>query len=63
MILPSVASHKISKKKNQSWKDPFRISVDQDVANKSYHINVQRDSKRFTQFRKSIFPELYVVCE
>ena len=26
-------------------------------------INVQRDSKRWTQFRTSIFPELYTVCE
>jgi hypothetical protein len=25
--------------------------------------NIQRDSKRLTQFRTSIFPELYVVCE
>ena len=24
---------------------------------------VQRDSKRWTQFRTSIFPELYTVCE
>ena len=24
---------------------------------------VQRDSKRLTQFRTSIFPELYMVCE
>ena len=25
--------------------------------------SVQRDSKRWTQFRTSIFPELYMVCE
>ena len=25
--------------------------------------NIQRDSKRWTQFPKSIFPELYRVCE
>jgi hypothetical protein len=25
--------------------------------------NMQRDSKRWTQFRESIFPELYMVCE
>jgi hypothetical protein len=24
---------------------------------------IQRDSKRWTQFRTSIFPELYIVCE
>jgi hypothetical protein len=24
---------------------------------------IQRDSKRWTQFRTSIFPELYMVCE
>ena len=24
---------------------------------------IQRDSKRWTQFRKSIFPEIYMVCE
>ena len=24
---------------------------------------LQRDSKRWTQFRTSIFPELYMVCE
>ena len=27
------------------------------------HQEVQRDSKRWTQFRTSIFPELYMVCE
>jgi len=26
-------------------------------------VSVQRDSKRWTQFRTSIFPELYTVCE
>jgi hypothetical protein len=26
-------------------------------------LKVQRDSKRWTQFRTSIFPELYTVCE
>jgi len=26
-------------------------------------INIQRDLKRWTQFRTSIFPELYTVCE
>ena len=31
---------------------------------KIMEINViQRDSKRWTQFRTSIFPELYMVCE
>ena len=25
--------------------------------------NIQRDSERWTQFRMSIFPELYMVCE
>ena len=28
-----------------------------------YHFHIQRDSKRLTQFRTSIFPELYMVCE
>jgi len=27
-----------------------------------YYKAVQRDSKRWTQFRTSIFPELYMVC-
>ena len=27
------------------------------------HSTVQRDSKRWTQFRTSVFPELYMVCE
>jgi hypothetical protein len=26
-------------------------------------IKVQRDLERWTQFRTSIFPELYMVCE
>ena len=26
-------------------------------------LKIQRDSKRGTQFRTSIFPELYMVCE
>jgi hypothetical protein len=26
-------------------------------------LNTQRDSKRWTQFRTSVFPELYMVCE
>jgi hypothetical protein len=26
-------------------------------------LKIQRDSKRWTQFRTSIFPELYMVCE
>ena len=26
-------------------------------------VNIQRDSRRWTQFRKSIFPELCMVCE
>jgi hypothetical protein len=26
-------------------------------------VNIQRDSKRCTRFRKSIFPELWMVCE
>jgi hypothetical protein len=25
-------------------------------------MNIQRDSKRWTQFRTSVFPELYMVC-
>ena len=29
----------------------------------STKISVQRDSKRWTQFRTSVFPELYTVCE
>ena len=28
-----------------------------------WHIIIQGDSKRWTQFRTSIFPELYTVCE
>ena len=30
---------------------------------KSNVSNIQGDSKRWTQFRTSIFPELYMVCE
>jgi len=26
-------------------------------------LKIQRDSKRWTQFRTSVFPELYMVCE
>jgi hypothetical protein len=31
--------------------------------NQHTFMKVQGDSKRWTQFRTSIFPELYVVCE
>jgi len=27
------------------------------------YFNIQRDSKRWTQLRTFIFPELYIVCE
>jgi len=27
------------------------------------HLDIQGDSKRWTQFRTSIFPKLYMVCE
>jgi len=28
-----------------------------------YHLHIEGDSKRWTQFRTSISPELYTVCE
>ena len=27
-----------------------------------HNVQIQRDSKRWTEFRTSIFPELYMVC-
>ena len=38
-----------------------RGEVDEITVHRSWII--QRDSKRWTQFRTSIFPELYMVCE
>ena len=37
----------------------------EDDANTSFNkfLNIQHDSKRWTQFCTSIFPELYMVCE
>ena len=34
-----------------------------DMKNETTLLEIQRDSKRWTQFRTSIFPELYMVCE
>ena len=28
-----------------------------------YKLEIQRDSKKWTQIHTSVFPELYVVCE
>jgi len=30
---------------------------------KTMFLTIQGDSKRWTQFRTSIFPELYMICE
>ena len=43
------------------WKRKQPQSLD--MKNETTLLEIQLDSKRWTQFRTSIFPELYMVCE
>ena len=61
--------------KSQLWAHWSALRDERDASVKGYSIGgkrsrywlsphiIQRDSKRWTQFRTSIFPELYTVCE
>jgi len=41
----------------------FEMQCSIPKGNSSMMENIQGDSKRWTQFRTSIFPELYTVCD
>ena len=41
----------------------IRLTLEYFKKNISSYAIVQRDSKKWTQFRTAIYPELYMVCE
>ena len=58
-------SHRVDNDRGQcyEWQTRLDLGLNFCIPLQNFYVDIQDDSKRWTQIRTSIFPELYVVCE